>query len=137
MINTDNLRNLINGGLNPKIKKFALETLKEFYIDPTGPNRILVLNSLDLIDSDSKKLDIDFFIDFEYINRLDDYLIDYFLKSLKESDLIFSNGTMRMLFDAGVVITGVELLKRKRVEKLKRVEKTKKVILDDDLFDLD
>jgi hypothetical protein len=132
MINKEKLRKVLEDRtFHTRVKKFVLESLRGFYTYPSS-NKTMVLRSLDIIEID--KLDDEYFIDFDYLNTLDVPLIDYYLNLLTVTDEHPSAPNMRLMLDSGVLITGLQLLKRKRVEKLNEVEKRKIYDSDDDLF---
>lgn len=134
----------MEGKLNLKIKKLALQSLTQFYrsSSSTNINPILILKSLDILEMD--KLDDDYFIDFDYLNALQEPLLDYYIGfftfdgafGVTES-ITSMPGVLNMMLDTGVLITSVEYLKRKRVHKLNKISSKSSPVEDDDFFDID
>lgn len=146
MINKENLKRVLGSELNPKIKKLALQSLTQFYRSSSSSNinSILILKSLDILER-VDKLDDDYFIDFEHLTTLQEPLLDYYIGLIQfdepfgiSESVTSMPGVLNMMLDTGVLITGVEYLKRKRVHKLNKISSSKSSpVEDEDFFYID
>lgn len=126
MLNSKRFREILNGNYHYQIKIFIAEAVKDWnnYQNLTKYQNFnrsflftdeIVLQSCGVLEKNNFG---GYFIDFDYLNKLDPALIGYYIDEMEHKD----HSTPVAFVAAGILVSGVELLKRERLKKLKRLK---------------